>query len=70
MVTTERERTAALTNLVGQSRAYLLQLDLAKAELEELHESELAPLVAAITDAEQAVRYAERLGTAALRAGQ
>lgn len=62
------ERSVALTYLVGQSRAFLQQLDLSRLELGALADGELAPLIEAVARAEAAVRVAERLGTERLRA--
>ena len=61
------ERSVALTYLVGQSRAFLQQLDHCREELGGLADGELAPLLDAVARAEAAVRVAERLGTERLR---
>jgi hypothetical protein len=60
-------RHLALTHLVGNTRAFLLQLGDSQQELELLHERGLDPLVAIMAAAEAALKQVDRLGTAALK---
>jgi hypothetical protein len=61
-------RSTALTHLVGDSRAYLQQLDLTARELHEVREPDLGVVVDAVARARAAVQEAERLGCQRLRA--
>jgi hypothetical protein len=60
-------RSRALTYLVGDARAYLQQLDLAHAELAELHDYHLTPLLEALVQAHALVGEVNSRGTATLR---
>jgi hypothetical protein len=61
-------RTIALGHLVGQSRAYLQQLDMAKAELEELKAPDLSTVLQAIDGAVTSVQALNLTATEKLRA--
>ncbi len=61
------ERHTALAHLVGDSRAYVLQLASARDELAALHDDDLAPLLTAVDGAALAVRAVDAIGTGKLR---
>ncbi len=60
-------RAIALGHLAGQSRAYLQQLDLAQAELEELRAPDLDAVLEAIRRAVTAVEAVNSAATERLR---
>ncbi len=64
------ERTTALTYLVGQSRAYLQQLELARRELGVLDHADLGLVLRAVDAAEVAVKAVDSIGTEKLREGK
>jgi hypothetical protein len=65
-------RSTALSHLVGWTRSYLNQLDLARAELEELQRSgehaDLGPLYATVLDLQRRAKLANVQATERLRA--
>ncbi len=61
------ERATALTYLVGQSRAYLQQLELARRELGDLKAADLQLILQAVDAAEVAVKAINSIGTEKLR---
>jgi hypothetical protein len=64
----DSRHSRALTHLVGQSRAYLQQLELAKRELRQANGHDLVGLLQAMDAAEAAVLAVNTLGTPKLRA--
>lgn len=60
-------RSRSLIYLVGQSRAYALQLQTVVTELYELRADDLVELLGAVEAAEAAVKTLDTLGTALLR---
>lgn len=61
------ERTRVLTHLVGRSRAYLLQLDDAKAGLAGLRTPDLELVLVAVEGAVAAVAAVDSIATSKLR---
>ena len=61
------DRARVLTHLVGQSRAYLRQLDDARAELIELHAPDLDLVVKAMDGATVLVAAIDTIATGKLR---
>jgi hypothetical protein len=60
-------RTRALTYLVGQSRAYLQQLEGAREELAELREPDIDPVLKAVERAIKVVSAVNSIGSHMLR---
>lgn len=56
-----------LTHLVGQSRAYLQQLDGARSELDELHAPDLDVVMKAVESATAVVAAVDAIATRKLR---
>jgi hypothetical protein len=60
-------RTAALTHIVGQARAYGLQLEASVGELCEVRAADLAFLLQVVSLTQRLVAVVDRMATRALR---